>query len=104
MQGLNQKPFPGAGGPPGGLLGRIVAFVVGIGVLLVSLFLGFVFISVIAGFILIIGLAVAGRVWWIKRKIRAYARQHGDIDAEYTVIEVDRIERDGDDPDQRGHR
>jgi len=98
MQGSSNNPYPGSGGQPGGLLGRIVAFIVGLGVLFVSLFLGFVFIAFIAGFVLVIGLVIAGRVWWLKRKMRAYQRQHGDIEAEYTVIDV---EAEADDRDEQ---
>ncbi|MEE4185115.1 MAG: hypothetical protein V2J12_05060 [Gammaproteobacteria bacterium] len=101
MQDPNQKYYLGSGGPPGSLLGRIVAFIVGLGVLLISLFLGFVFIAFVAGFVLLIGLFIAGRVWWLKRQMRAYEQQHGDIDAEYTVIDVEVSDRDRHNPESR---
>jgi predicted lipid-binding transport protein (Tim44 family) len=101
MQNPRNNAYLGAGRPPGGLLGRIVAFIVGLGVLVVSLFLGFVFIAFVAGFVLLVGLFIAGRVWWLKRQMRAYEKEHGDINAEYTVIDVEVTETDRDPPDAR---
>lgn len=80
---------------PQSLLGRIVAFVVGIGVLVVSLFVGAVFISVVIGLALIMGIVIAIRMWWVKRQMERYAREHGDIEAEYTVIEHTETRRGG---------
>ena len=78
---------------PAGLFGRIVAFVVGLGVLFVSLFVGAVFIAVFVGFAMIVSIAVAGRMWWLRRKMQQHAREHGDIEAEYTVITEERRRR-----------
>jgi predicted lipid-binding transport protein (Tim44 family) len=79
-------------GQPGGLLGRALAFVVGLGVLAVSVFLGAIFFVSLLGFVLIVAIVVMVRVWWLKRKMQSYAQQHGDIDAEYTVVMEDRKE------------
>jgi TRAP-type C4-dicarboxylate transport system permease large subunit len=72
--------------PPGGLLGRIVAFVIGAVVLAAAVFVGAVFLAGIVGIALIVGCIVMLRVWWLKRQMQKYAEQHGDLDAEYTVV------------------
>jgi len=77
-------------GQPGGLLSRIVAFIVGAIVLAASIFLGAIFFAALLGFVLIVAVVVMVRVWWLKRKMQSYAQQHGDIDAEYTVVMEDR--------------
>ena len=88
MSGFSQKHYnlPPNGRGPGGLLGRIAAFVIGIGALLLSLFVGAVFIAALFGFMLIVGAIIAIRVWWLKRRMRQQAAETGDIEAEYTVI------------------
>ena len=73
---------------PGGLLARIIAVVAGIGALVLSLLVGAVFIAAVVGFMLIVGLVIAIRVWWIKRKFQRHAQEHGDLQGEYTVIET----------------
>ena len=71
----------------GSLLGRIFAFVIGIGVLAVSIFLGAIFMAAALGFILIIAIVIAIRVWWLRRKMERYERENGDLTAEYTVVQ-----------------
>lgn len=78
------------GGGPGGLLGRIAAFVIGIGALVVSLVVGAVFIAALFGFLLIVATVIGIRVWWLKRRVERHARESGDIEAEYTVITEDK--------------
>jgi high-affinity Fe2+/Pb2+ permease len=72
---------------PGSFLGRAVAFVVGIIVLAVSIFVGAVFFTALLGLILILAFIFMLRVWWLKRKMQRYTQEHGDLDAEYTVIQ-----------------
>jgi TRAP-type C4-dicarboxylate transport system permease large subunit len=72
--------------PPGGPLGRIAAFVVGAVVLTASVFIGAIFLAGIVGIVLIVGCIVMLRVWWLKRQMQKYAEQHGDLNAEYTVV------------------
>ena len=88
MSGFSQKHYslPPNNSGPGGLLGRIVAFIIGVGVLIVSLFVGAVFMAALVGFVLVIGSILAVRVWWLKRRMQQQAREHGDIEAEYTVV------------------
>jgi thiol:disulfide interchange protein len=81
-----------AGEPPGGLVGRIIAFVVGLVMLAVAVFVGAIFIAALAGLLLIGGLLFAVRVWWLKRKMQRYAKEHGDLRAEYTVVQEERRE------------
>jgi hypothetical protein len=81
------SPGPGnTAGEPGGLLGRVVAFVVGIIVLGIAVFVGAIFIAAIVGLALIGGALFMARMWWLRRKMERYAREHGDLDAEYTVV------------------
>jgi MFS superfamily sulfate permease-like transporter len=70
----------------GGLLSRLVAMIVGIGVLGVAIFLGAIFLAVVVGFILIAVVVVLLRVWWLKRKMQRYERDHGDLSAEYVEV------------------
>jgi hypothetical protein len=81
-----------AGEPPGGLAGRIIAFVVGVLVLAVAVFVGAIFIAGLAGLLLIGGVLFALRLWWLKRKMQRYAKEHGDLRAEYTVVQEERRE------------
>lgn len=76
--------------PGGGPLGRIVAFVVGALVLGASIFLGAIFLVGILGLMLIGGLVFGLRLWWFKRKMEQHSRTTGDIEAEYTEVEVKR--------------
>ena len=72
------------------LLGRAVALVVGVGAFLVSLLVGAVFLAFVVGFMLLIGISIAIRVWWLRRKMANYEREHGDLEAEYTEVTVER--------------
>lgn len=94
MTRFSQKHYSYISGPggngPGGFFGRLVAFVVGLAALVVSLFVGAVVIAVLVGFVLIVGAALALRVWWVKRQMQRHAREHGDLEAEYTVIAEER--------------
>ncbi|MCP3999828.1 MAG: hypothetical protein GY727_02845 [Gammaproteobacteria bacterium] len=92
MKQFSQFGYGSGPGQPGGLLGRIVAFVIGALVLAASIFLGAIFFAALLGFVLIVAVVVMIRVWWLKRKMQSYTRQHGDIDAEYTVVMEDRKE------------
>lgn len=74
---------------PGNLLARVVAVIFGIGAFVLSLVVGAVFIAAIVGFMLLMGLFIAGRVWWIRRKMEQQAREEGDLRAEYTVIQTE---------------
>ena len=72
-----------------GLLGRVLAFVIGLGVLAVSIFVGAVFLAALIGLLLIGGLTVMMRIWWVKRRMAQYRREHGDIEGVYQVVERD---------------
>ena len=84
--------IPAGGSPPGGVLGRVVAFVLGLIVLAASVFVGAIFIAGLLGLLLIGGLLFAVRIWWLKRKMQRYAEEHGDLSAEYTVVQEERRE------------
>lgn len=72
------------------MLARIVAFIVGLGALVLSIFVGAVVIAAFVGLLLISGLVFMLRLWWVRRKLQRYAREHGDLDADYVVIEEKR--------------
>jgi len=78
---------PNGGRPPGGLLGQIVALVVGAAVFAVAIFLGAIFLAGLVGLVLIVGTVFMLRLWWIKRQMERFARENGDLNAEYTVVE-----------------
>lgn len=76
-----------ANGP--GLIARVVAFVVGAIIFGVAVFVGAIFIAGLVGLILIAAAVIMIRVWWLRRQMDRYAREHGDLSAEYTVIKDD---------------
>lgn len=84
---IHSGPSTGTG-PPDSLLGRIVALVVGIAMLVITVIVGAVFLAALVGLILIVAVVIMLRVWWLKRKMQRYAQQHGDLSAEYTVVRV----------------
>lgn len=84
-----QSPAGGAGS----LLARVVAFVVGATVLAVAIFVGAVVLVAFIGLVLIGGVMFMARLWWIRRKLEQHAREHGDLEAEYVVIEDERRRR-----------
>jgi len=82
---------------PGSFLGRVVALIVGLGMLALAVFLGAIFLAALVGIMFMAAIVIAVRVWWLKRKIASQAREHGDISAEYTVVEERQREIDHDD-------
>jgi ABC-type bacteriocin/lantibiotic exporter with double-glycine peptidase domain len=67
-------------------LGRLVAAIVGLAVLGVALFLGAIFLAVVIGLVLLVGIIFSIRIWWLKRQMEKRAREHGDLEAEYVEI------------------
>jgi hypothetical protein len=84
----------GPNNAPRSLLGRIAAFIIGAGILAVSIFVGAIFLAGLIGIVLIMGIVVMVRIWWLKRTMQRYAREHGDLNTEYTVVEEHRHEID----------
>jgi predicted lipid-binding transport protein (Tim44 family) len=82
----NRRRAAMGGLPVRSFLGRLVATVVGIGMFGVAIFLGAIFLAVVVGLALIAGLIISARVWWLKRKMQRYARDHGDLNAEYVEV------------------
>jgi len=72
--------------PPGGLLGRIIAVIIGAVLFGIAVFLGAIFLAGFVGLLLIGSVIFILRIWWFKRKMERYARENSDLDAEYTVI------------------
>ena len=77
----------------GGLLTRIVAFLVGAIVIGIAIFLGAIFIAGIVGLLLIGSVVFMARVWWLNRQAQKYAQEHGDLNADYIVVDEEK-ERD----------
>ena len=74
-------------GGPGNPLVRALGFIVGLIVMTVAVLLGAIFIAALVGLVLIGSAIFAIRLWWLRRKMEKYAREHGDLEAEYVVIE-----------------
>ena len=83
----------GEAGRSPSLLARVLAVLAGIAVLVISVFVGAIVIAAAMGFLLLAVLLVTARGWWLRRQMRKYRQQHGDLEAEYTVIEERRIDR-----------
>ena len=69
-----------------GLVARILAFILGIVIFGAAVFVGAIFIAGLVGLVLIGAVLITARVWWLRRQMDRYAREHGDLSAEYTVI------------------
>jgi thiol:disulfide interchange protein len=80
--------------PSANPIARVIATLFGLVILAVSIFLGAIFIAGIIGMALIGGIVIVARAWFLRRKMQAYARDHGDLEAEYTVIREDVRRRD----------
>ena len=74
------------GQKPRSLLMRLLGLVVGLVVLGVSLVLGAFVLAALFGFALMLAVAVAIRLWWVRRRINADAANDEYIDAEYKVV------------------
>jgi hypothetical protein len=80
---------PGGSQPPVGLFSRIIALIFGAVLFGIAIFLGAIFIAGLVGLLVIGTIIFMARIWWMKRKMERYARENGDLDAEYTVIQED---------------
>lgn len=72
---------------PRSFFGQIIAFVVGLAVLAVSFVLGAFILATIFGFIMVVGLIVTVRLWWLKREAVDANRDDSVLDAEFSVVE-----------------
>ena len=71
---------------PRSFLMQLLGLVVGLVVLGVSLVLGAFVLAALFGFALMLAVAVAIRLWWVRRQINADAANDEYIDAEYKVV------------------
>jgi len=88
---------------PQSLISKIVAAIIGLIVLIATFVLGAVVLTTFFGFVVVAGIVIYARIWWLKRKYaagdssaagsntHAGAKPASDdvvLDAEYTVIET----------------
>jgi hypothetical protein len=85
--------------PPTNPILQVLYFVAGGVILIGAIVMGAVLLAVALGIAIVVGLVIFARVWWLKRKFRAAARQSEAIEVEYTVID-ERDERDYQDGDR----
>jgi uncharacterized membrane protein YqjE len=91
---MTQIRYIGIQQKPRSFLMQLLGFVVGLVVLGVSLVLGAFVLAALLGFALILAVAVAIRLWRLRRQINADAANDEYIDAEYKVVDRgDRGER-----------
>ena len=76
--GIEQKPRS--------LLMQLIGFVVGLVVLGLSFLLGAFMLAALLGFALILAVAAAIRLWWVRRHLNAGGANDEYIDAEYKVV------------------
>ena len=72
---------------PRSFSGQIFAFVGGLAVLAASFVLGAFLLAAFFGFVMVVGLVVTVRLWWLKREAADAYREDSVLDAEYTVAE-----------------
>jgi len=92
MRSSSNKIYISSGSPvtgPSGILGRLVALILGIMVFGVAIFVGAIFLAAFVGLVLIGALIFGARVWWMRRKMERYEQEHGDLEAEYRVLDDD---------------
>ncbi len=83
---MTQIRYIGIQQKPRSFLMQLLGFVVGLVVLGVSLVLGAFVLAALLGFALILAVAAAIRLWWLRRQINADAANDEYIDAEYKVV------------------
>lgn len=84
---MSQHRYFSMNSQPRSLFGQIIAFVVGLAVLVASFVLGAFLLAAFFGFILIVALIITIRLWWLKRKAADAYGNDSVLDAEYTVVE-----------------
>jgi hypothetical protein len=72
---------------PGGLIGRIVALVIGCAAFVAAVVVGAIFLAGLVGLILIGWLVFMLRVWWLQRQFDRNAGPSSDLEGQYTVIQ-----------------
>lgn len=78
--------FAGGGQQPGGLVARIIALLVGCLAFVAAVLVGAIFLAGLVGMLVIGGMVVTLRVWWLRRQMEKMAQTSGDIEGQYTVI------------------
>ncbi len=83
---MSQIRYIGIQQKPRSLLMQLIGFVVGVVVLGVSFLLGAFMLAALLGFALILAVAAAIRLWWVRRQLNAGGANDEYIDAEYKVV------------------
>lgn len=94
------EPFRIQGGQPKNLFTQAVSVIAGLLVVGVAFFLGLFFLAIFLALFVIAGIAIAARVWWLRRKVggqaghRASRRHDGSVlEGEYVVVDQSTKER-----------
>lgn len=85
-------------GRPQGLLSQLAGIVLGLAVFFVSLVVGAFLLAGLLGFLLVAGLVLMARAWWLGRRPGRAGGAPGEdevIEAEYRVIHSETVERRG---------
>lgn len=88
-------------GRPQGLLSQLAGIVLGLAVFFVSLVVGAFLLAGLLGFLLVAGLVLMARAWWLGRRPGRAGGAPGApgedevIEAEYRVIHSETVERRG---------
>jgi hypothetical protein len=83
---------------PQGLLAQLAGIVLGLAVFFVSLVVGAFLLAGLFGFLLLAGVALAIRAWWLGRRMSRHGGANAPgpddvIEAEYRVVHTETTER-----------
>lgn len=86
------------GARPQGLLAQLAGIVVGLAVFFVSLVVGAFLLAGLLGFLLLAGVVIVLRAWWLGRRLAREGAGNGPgaddvIEAEYRVVHSETVER-----------
>ncbi len=71
-----------------GPIAQLLGFIVGLGMLVLSVFLGTFLLAALLGLALVLGLVFYLRLWWLGRQMRRDGVDEEIIETEYTVIDT----------------
>ena len=98
---ISYEYFSAGGQQPGSFIGRIIALFLGCLVFVAAVLVGAVFLAGLVGVLVIAGIVVTLRVWWLRRQMEKMAKSSGDIEGQYTVIREEDIRTYHDEDNRR---